>query len=95
MSQLAKALMRLAPAAQYVLRDEDIEWHSQDIAQPTADEIQAALAQINAEKYREARAADYPSIGDQLDALFHAGVFPPEMAAQIQAVKDKHPKGQA
>jgi len=34
----------------------------------------------------------YPPIGDQLDALFHAGVFPSEMAAQIQAVKDKYPK---
>ena len=34
----------------------------------------------------------YPSIGDQLDALFHAGVFPAEMAAEIQAVKDKYPK---
>jgi hypothetical protein len=34
----------------------------------------------------------YPPIGDQLDALFHAGVFPAEMAAEIQAVKDKYPK---
>jgi len=24
--------------------------------------------------------------------LFHAGVFPDDMAAQIQAVKDKYPK---
>jgi hypothetical protein len=44
------------------------------------------------EAYRAARAQEYPSIGDQLDALFHAGVFPPEMAAKIQAVKDKHSK---
>ena len=42
--------------------------------------------------YKEQRAVEYPSIGDQLDALFHAGVFPEEMAAQIQAVKDKYPK---
>jgi len=34
----------------------------------------------------------YPPIGDQLDALFHAGVFPQEMADKIQAVKDAHPK---
>ena len=38
------------------------------------------------------RRFDYPEIGDQLDALFHAGVFPAEMAAEIQAVKDKYPK---
>lgn len=43
--------------------------------------------------YKEKRLNEYPAIGDQLDALFHAGVFPPEMAAQIQAVKDKYPKG--
>ena len=34
----------------------------------------------------------YPSIGDQLDALYHAGVFPQEMADQIAAVKAAHPK---
>lgn len=43
--------------------------------------------------YDMLRQGEYPSIGDQLDALFHAGVFPAEMAAQIQAVKDKYPKG--
>lgn len=45
--------------------------------------------------YAQKRIRKYPSIGDQLDALFHAGVFPAEMAAQIQAVKDQYPKGQA
>ena len=40
--------------------------------------------------YKEKR--NYPPIGDQLDALFHAGVFPEEMAAKIQAVKDAYPK---
>lgn len=42
--------------------------------------------------YKELRAAEYPPIGDQLDALFHAGVFPADMAAVIQAVKEKYPK---
>jgi hypothetical protein len=43
-------------------------------------------------QYQRLRAAEYPSINEQLDALFHAGVFPAEMAARIQAVKDKYPK---
>ena len=43
--------------------------------------------------YDAKRANDYPSIGDQLDDLFKAGHFSDEMSAQIQAVKDKHPKG--
>ena len=34
----------------------------------------------------------YPPIGDQLDALFHAGIFPAEMAAKLAEVKARFPK---
>jgi len=34
----------------------------------------------------------YPSIGDQLDMIFHAGKGGDEFQTTIQAVKDKHPK---
>ena len=50
-------------------------------------------AEFNSKHYTEKRIQEYPPIGDQLDALFHAGVFPADMAAAIQAVKDKYPKG--
>jgi len=43
-------------------------------------------------KYRDDRKMVYPEIGDQLDALYKAGVFPKEMADQIKAVKEKYPK---
>lgn len=56
-----------------------------------AQQEQAAFAALS---YKEKRAGEYPPIGDQLDALFHAGVFPADMAAMIQAVKDKYPKGE-
>jgi hypothetical protein len=59
----------------------------------TDEEADAIRPQPPAPTYRELRAVEYPAIGDQLDALFHAGVFPAEMAALIQAVKDKYPKG--
>ena len=42
--------------------------------------------------YEELRRGEYPPMGDQLDALFHEGVFPADMAAKLQAVKDKYPK---
>lgn len=42
--------------------------------------------------YRALRRAAYPSIGDQLDALFHAGLMPADMAAQLAAVKAQYPK---
>jgi hypothetical protein len=55
----------------------------------------AVDAWVDPKAYARNRAKEYPAIGDQLDALFHAGVFPAEMAALIQAVKDKYPKGGA
>ena len=64
-------------------------------AQGNKVKIDMALvdAWVDPNAYKQKRVTEYPSIGDQLDALFHAGVFPDEMAAQIQAVKDKYPKG--
>jgi hypothetical protein len=63
----------------------------------TNNEVQTRNQQIqqaafNALTYAEKRKTDYPAIGDQLDALYHAGVFPAEMAALLRAVKDKYPK---
>jgi len=40
--------------------------------------------------YVELRAAEYPSIPDQLDTLYHGGYD--AWKATIQAVKDKYPK---
>jgi hypothetical protein len=50
-------------------------------------------AEVNANAYKHQRVSEYPPIGDQLDALFHAGVFPTDMAEKIQAVKNKYSKG--
>lgn len=55
-------------------------------------DIEAVKAWVNPEIYKLRRRKAYPDIRDQLDALFHAGVFPADMAAQIQAVKNKYPK---
>tara|TARA_R110000803_G_C11864453_1_gene307590 strand:- start:34 stop:327 length:294 start_codon:yes stop_codon:yes gene_type:complete len=55
--------------------------------------IDAELIRLQAlEDYQAPRKKEYPSIGDQLDALYHAGVFPSDMTATIKAVKDKYPK---
>lgn len=93
------ALQSLRPSAEWIIRDEELEWLSLDITQPTDAEIETEISRLQAEydaqQYARDRAAEYPSIGDQLDALFHAGVFPADMAATIQAVKDKYPKGDA
>ena len=61
---------------------------------PTEEQIQAKLAELQAEydanQYQRDRAVEYPSIKDQLDEIFHKGLT--EWKKTIQAVKDKHPK---
>jgi len=95
----ADAIQSLRPGAQWVLRGDDLEWLDTNQTQPTEAEIAAEVVRLQAEydakEYARSRAAEYPAIGDQLDALFHAGVFPADMAAAIQAVKDKYPKESA
>lgn len=53
---------------------------------------QATQNQLILLSYAEKRRIEYPSIGDQLDSLYHSGVFSDEMTATIKAVKDKYPK---
>lgn len=70
--------------------------HDNSKTKPTEQECNDGLAKMieewEAKQYAVNRAKEYPSIGDQLDALFHAGLFPEEMAAKIQAIKNKYPK---
>jgi hypothetical protein len=66
--------------------EEEAEW----------DAIEAAgllkQAELARTKYQRDRAAEYPSIGDQLDALWKGGDAATAMLAQVQAVKAKYPK---
>jgi hypothetical protein len=75
-----------------------IDWMGiSESERPSRTEVEAEILRIQTvvlptDKYRQDRALAYPNIGDQLDALYHAGVFPPEMEAQIAAVKKQYPK---
>jgi hypothetical protein len=51
-------------------------------------------AYIDSHSYISKRQAEYPSIGDQLDALWKGGDAQTEMLAKVMAVKTKYPKGQ-
>ena len=57
-----------------------------------AIDMNTVNAWADPDAYKFSRVSEYPAIGDQLDALYHAGVFPDDMAAQIQAVKERYPK---
>lgn len=95
---LIQAILNLRPGAEVSIADNDssqITVHDDTIL-PTEAELQAECERLEAEEiatqYQRDRAAAYPTIGDQLDALYHAGVFPADMAALIAAVKSAHPK---
>jgi hypothetical protein len=59
------------------------------------NKVEIDLAAVNSwvdpNAYKAKRAAEYPSIPDQLDLLYHGGMDVWKTA--IQAVKDKYPKG--
>ena len=56
--------------------------------------IDTARTEINKEladtKYQRDRAAEYPSVVDQLDLIYHSGIE--AWKAKIKETKDKYPK---
>jgi len=69
------------------------EWTGND-TQPTQAELESAWASYTADydskQYARDRQADYPSIADQLDTLYHGGID--AWKAEVKVVKDKYPK---
>ena len=69
--------------------------HSDD-AKPTEADCNAGVAALQADwdgkAYARSRATEYPSIGDQLDMIYHNGDGGATFQAAIKAVKDKYPK---
>ena len=61
-------------------------------AQGNKVEINMALVNswVDPNTYKYQRAAEYPSIVDQLDTLYHGGID--AWKAEIKTVKDKYPK---
>ena len=63
---------------------------------PSEDEIQAEITRLQTEhdfkEYTRNRKNEYPSIGDQLDKIYHEGIDAWK-ADMIKPVKDKYPKG--
>jgi hypothetical protein len=92
------AIQSLVPGAEVSvgMYDQKIEWHRPDTAPVTLEQIQVEQQRLQQaydwQEYQRNRAKEYPSIQEQLDALYHAGVFPAAMAARIRAVKEKYPR---
>lgn len=92
------AIQSLVPSAEVSvgLYDQSITWHRPETAPVTIEQIKQEQQRLQQaydwSEYQRNRAREYPTIQEQLDALYHAGVFPAEMAARIQAVKAKYPR---
>ena len=93
-----QAIQSLVPGAEVsvALNNGEVMWIKPAYAPVTEQEISTEQRRLQSEvdyqEYRRNRAKEYPSIEEQLDALYHAGVFPPEMAERIKAVKIKYPR---
>lgn len=92
-----QAIQSLVPGAEVSVaaHDGSVTWINYENPPVTNEQIaveQQRLQMIHDwHEYRRNRAAEYPTIQEQLDALYHAGVFPSEMAERIRAVKEKYP----
>ena len=76
------------------------EWMA-DTPRPTKEEINAALVEVSdahhEDKYAAMRRADYPSVEEQLDAMYQArqgsNAKQLEVDGKIRRVKERYPKG--
>ena len=67
-----EAIQSLHPTAQFVLRGDELTWQSDDITEPTEEEIIAEQERLQAEydglAYARARASAYPSLSEFVEA---------------------------
>jgi hypothetical protein len=103
MSNIIKAIQKINPTAEVTVSGNDIntiQWHNGTTPIPKAD-IEAKMVEVQADydakQYQRDRV--YPSIGEQLDMLWHSIDQNPALKSQyfdfyeaIKAVKVKHPK---
>ena len=89
---IGEAILKINPNAIYIIRGNDIDTCEIEWLESTAEISRADIkAKMTSMEYIPKRQAEYPSIADQLDDIYHNGVD--GWKATIKAVKDKYPKG--
>jgi len=89
------AIKALCPNAEFVIKGDVLEFIKDNgDTKPSDSAIDAKLAELKTaydnNKYQRDRAAEYPSIVDQLDDIYHNGID--AWKATIKTTKDKYPK---
>ena len=106
MTDIINSILALDPNAEVSVNAEDVNqitWHDGNPNSITVAQIQTKQAELqtahDAKAYARARASAYPSIGDQLDMLWHAiddnstlKTRYADFHTAIKAVKDANPK---
>jgi len=96
MTDKVAALQALTPAAQWVLRGDELEWLDTVQTQPTDAAIAAKIVELqaahDAAAYARDRQAAYPSIQDCIHALLDGGGTLTDLQALRTAVKAANPK---
>jgi len=96
MITLMDAILSINPEAQCSISGDNVDtvqWYNGS-APISKEDILAKQAELQTEydnnQYQRDRAADYPSIPDQLDDIYHNGID--GWKATIKVTKDKYPK---
>jgi hypothetical protein len=94
---IIEAILKINPNAKVSVNGDDINqitWHEGTTPIPVAD-IEAKMAELQADydakQYQRDRASEYPSIGDQLDYIYHNGIDAWK-SDMVDPVKNKYPK---
>jgi len=97
MINLTEAIKAINSNAKYSITGSDIDTCEIEWIDTTAiskSDIKAKMAELKTaydnNKYQRDRAAEYPSIVDQLDKIYHDGID--EWKKVIKVTKDKYPK---
>jgi hypothetical protein len=91
------ALQSLRPGAEWILRDDELDWLDTNQTQPTNAEITAEIARLEADyvakEYQRKRQSEYPPITDYLDGIVKGDQAQiDKYIADCLAVKTKYPK---
>jgi len=91
----ADAIRSLCPNADFAISGGTLKWiDAKGDSKPSDSAIDTKLTELttayNNKKYQRDRAAEYPSVVDQLDDIYHNGID--AWKATIKTTKDKYPK---
>ena len=87
--KILRAIKEINPNAEVSIKNDD--WSTLTFHNGTPEISQADIeAKMSAREYKEKRAAEYPTLAEQLDDIYHNGID--GWKATIKAIKDKYPK---